>query len=104
MGNEVKKLREINCLNVLTSNTRLVNSKKDAMVGIYYSNSHLTKPQETLGALDSYTLCMLKENNLLNNNNTELRFKNISFTSGFINRRFIKFDKKHFGIIYNLRK
>lgn len=92
------------CLKFLTSNTRLVNSKKDAMVGIYYSNSHLTKPQETLGALDSYTLCMLKENNLLNNNNTELRFKNISFTSGFINRRFIKSDKKHFGIIYNLRK
>ena len=82
-------------LKFLTSNTRLSNTKRNAMVGIYYSNSHLTNPEKILRGLDNYTLGMFKRNRLLNNDNTRLRFKHISFTSGFINRRFVKFDKKY---------
>ena len=86
-------------LKFLTSNTRLSNSKSNAMVGIYYSNSHLTNPEKILRGLDCYTLGMFKRNRLLNNDNTRLRFENISFTSGFVNRRFVKFDK---NILHNI--
>ena len=37
----------------LTGNTRLTNNKKNILVGIYYSNNHLTELHQ-LNALDSY--------------------------------------------------
>ena len=77
----VKRLR------FLTGNTRLINNKKNILIGIYYSNSQLTE-QGDLIALDAYL--RHKIDSLINSQLKE-RLLKYSFLKGYEMRRFSPF-------------
>ncbi|SMM98507.1 Retron-type RNA-directed DNA polymerase [uncultured Candidatus Thioglobus sp.] len=85
-----------NRLKYLTGNTRLLNAKKDILIGIYFSNILLTNTNQ-LDGLDKY---------LQNKLPTELhdKFKKYTFKQGFIDRKFYKFNKKQFKNILSIWK
>ncbi len=72
----------------LTGNTRLVNSKSSAVTGIYYNNSMITDETcfEDLDKLRKQKVKSIKRPTL------RKRLKDLSFTQGFVERRFHKFS------------
>jgi hypothetical protein len=71
----------------LTSNTRLLNNKKDTIVGVYFSNSLLTCFKKFTG-LDDY---LKNEISKISSNNLTERLKKLSFTEGFLQRKYASF-------------
>jgi hypothetical protein len=73
----------------LTGNTRLANNKRNAMIGIYFSNPHITDPA-SLTELDDHLRARVAAASLP----TELREKveAISFRDGFEGRRIYAFS------------
>ncbi|WDZ91091.1 antiviral reverse transcriptase Drt3a [Nocardiopsis sp. HUAS JQ3] len=81
----------IDRIKFLTGNTRLVNNKRNAMVGIYFSNPHLTD-FEALERLDKHLRSCMQQYNLP----PDLRQKieHMSFEKGFKERLFNRFSRK----------
>jgi hypothetical protein len=72
----------------LTGNTRLHNSKNNVMVGVFYSNSHLSGA----GELDTLDQSLNAQVNSLPNEALKTRLKKYSFQEGFSQRRFQAFN------------
>ncbi|MCW8959974.1 MAG: RNA-directed DNA polymerase [Ignavibacteriaceae bacterium] len=72
----------------LTSNTRLVNNKKNVVSGIFFSNSLLTELSD-LSALDSYLSAKISG---LSSTRLKNRLSSQSFAKGFQTRRYHKFS------------
>lgn len=84
-----------NRIKFLTGNTRLINNKSNILVGIYFSNTLLTKP-ETLKSLDKYLYWYIKRYvKKASHKNALLHY---SFFYGFTEKetRFHIFDKNQF--------
>lgn len=71
----------------LTSNTRLLNNKKDTIVGVYFSNSLLTGFKK-FTELDDY---LKNEISKISSTNLTERLKKLSFTEGFLQRKYASF-------------
>jgi len=102
-----KKARKIlvKRLRYLTENTRLLNVKKEILIGIYFSNIMLTKTN-SLNGLDRYL--EYKINTILaphpalvhiNIDRLKNRLKKFSFENGFLKQRFCKFTTYDFKLI-----
>ncbi len=81
-----------NRIKFLTGNTRLMNNKSNVLVGIYFSNTLLTKP-ETLKSLDKYLIWYITRN--ISKTSHKAALLKYSFFKGFTEKesRFYKFDK-----------
>lgn len=79
----------------LTGNTRLLNSKSNAFVGIYFSNKFINDTSD-LVALDNFLEHKL---NSLPNSKHRNRIKKMSFVQGFENKIFRKFDMKELSLV-----
>ena len=77
----------------LSSNTHLVNNKRKAMVGIFFSNSEITS-SKSLDALDGY---LKMEISKLSNPVLVQRLEKLSFKSGFEKRVYRKFSTRTLG-------
>lgn len=75
-------------LRFLTGNTRLKNSKRNVLVGIYYSNCHLTENEDIL-SLDDYL--RTKINGSITSSQLRARLSKYSFIDGFNLKRFSPF-------------
>lgn len=71
----------------LTSNTRLLNNKKDTIVGVYFSNSLLTGFKK-FTELDDY---LKNEISKISSTNLTERLKKLSFTEGFLQQKYASF-------------
>lgn len=74
----------------LTGNTRLLNNKRHAMVGIYYSNNLITESR-ALKALDK---CFKKQVGELEEGSLKNRLLKMSFEQGFKQKTFSNFSTK----------
>jgi len=72
----------------LTGNTRLANNKKNILVGIYYSNSHLTELND-LSGLDKYLRHKIETE--ISSFSLKNRLKKYRFKEGFETKRFSPF-------------
>lgn len=79
----------------LTGNTRLLNSKSNAFVGVYFSNKFITDTSD-LVALDSYLEHKLNSLIISKHKN---RLKKMSFLKGFEDKVFRKFDMKDLSLL-----
>lgn len=81
-----------NRIKFLTGNTRLINNKSNVLVGIYFSNTLLTKP-DTLKELDKYLIWYI--NRYVKKIAHKKVLLNYSFFKGFTEKenKFYKFDK-----------
>ncbi len=79
----------------LTGNTRLLNSKSNAFVGVYFSNKFITDSSDlhTLDNVLSHKLSSLKNRKL------RKRLKKMSFVKGFEEKIFRKFDIKDLSLV-----
>lgn len=102
-----KKARKIlvKRLRYLTENTRLLNVKKEILIGIYFSNNMITQVSSLKG-LDKYlehkidkTLAPYSELKHININRLKNRLKKFSFEKGFLEQRFCKFTTNDFKLI-----
>jgi Reverse transcriptase (RNA-dependent DNA polymerase) len=85
----------------LSGNTRLVGNKKNALVGIYYSNSLLAEDSDSLVKLDNY---LRSKVNAINECWLKRRLKKISFKDGFMQRSFARFSTKQLAEIVRVWK
>ena len=85
----------VNRIKFLTGNTRLLNNKSQALVGIYYSNSHINQSSK-LKILDAY---LSKKIKFLKRKSLRNRLKPLKFTSGYNERRFHRFSIKQLETI-----
>lgn len=88
-----------NRLKYLTGNTRLLNAKKDILIGIYFSNILLTDTKKLKG-LDDYLKYKLDKLNPTIN--LQDKFSKYSFEKGFKEKTFYKFDVKTLKAILNI--
>lgn len=72
----------------LTGNTRLTNNKKNILVGIYYSNNHLTEIFQ-LNALDGYLEGQIRRK--VSSPHLRARLRKYSFRTGYEQKRFSSF-------------
>lgn len=84
----------------LTSNTRLLNNKKDTMVGVYCSNSLLTCTKK-FKCLDRY---LKNEISKISSTNLTESLQKLSFTEGFSQRRYTSFTTAELTAIVRLWK
>ena len=84
----------------LTGNTRLVNSKKNVVSGIFFSNSLLTKLND-LKELDSY---LADKISMLTSSRLKNRLSKQSFKKGFQTRKYCKFSAHDLGKIVEVWK
>ncbi len=84
----------------LTGNTRLVNNKKDAVVGIYFSCS-LINEVSYLRWLDCF---LLKNTNKIKDTKLRNALSELSFRKGFEENRFFKFSANDFKDIVKVWK
>ena len=89
-----------NRLRFLTSNTRLVNNKKNAIVGIYFSNRFVNNDR-FLGELDRY---LHSHAGNLHSEKLKLKILNLSFRKGFTEKLFSKFTHQNFSTITRVWK
>jgi hypothetical protein len=82
-------------LNYLTANTRLTNSKRFALIGIYFSNSHLSDPAQ-LSALDSY---LQYKALLIHSLPVRRKVSSMSFVRGFTQRTFRTYSTRRIAQI-----
>lgn len=84
----------------LTGNTKLSNSKKSVMVGVYFSNKLNSKSSSIL-SLDNY---LKHKISTLNNVSLQKRLSKFSFVKGFDERVFRNFTTKDLGLITSVWK
>lgn len=77
-------------INFLTSNTRLLNSKNNVMVGVYFSNRFLTV-ENSLNLLDEYVASFY---NVIHDDNLLSKIKELSFVRGWNDRIYHKYSTK----------
>lgn len=82
-------------LNFLTKNTHLVNNKRKAMIGIYFSNELLTT-ETGLKAIDRH---LRGKTQALTNTTLKERTKAFSFLNGYRDRSYRKFSTKQLSKI-----
>jgi hypothetical protein len=75
-------------LKFLTGNTKLLNNKKDALVGIYFSNSLITD-ESCLDPLDQH---LSQKISAISCDELKKRLVGMSFKDGFLQKRFTKFS------------
>lgn len=85
-----KKARKllVRRIRFLTGNTRLLNNKKNILVGIYYSNNQLTE-QDDLILLDEYLKG--KIDTLISSSQLQKRLQKYNFQEGYNKKRFSPF-------------
>lgn len=85
-----KKARKllVKRIRFLTGNTRLLNNKKNILVGVYYSNNLLTDGTQ-FKELDDYLTHKIQEKNL--NTTIQKRLGSYKFYDGFVSKRFSPF-------------
>ena len=98
-GKSSRKLL-IKRIQFLTGNTKLSNSKKTVMVGIYYSN-RLNCDAQILTSLDSYLQYKIRS---LHNSSLKKRLSKFSFVEGFDKKIFRNFTAKDLGHITSVWK
>ena len=88
-----KKARKslVKRIKFLTGNTRLLNNKKNILVGVFYSNSLLTHASDFVG-LDSYLAH--KINTQITLPQLKTRLNKYKFQEGFLQKRFSAFTTK----------
>lgn len=98
-----KKARKlfIKRIRFLTGNTRLMNNKKNILVGIYYSNSQLTELDD-LNALDQYL--KYKIDTQISLIQVRTRLEQYSFKKGFEEKRFSSFNTLELSEIMKIWK
>ncbi len=84
----------------LTGNTRLVNNKKNAVVGIYFSCS-LMNSTSCLDELDSF---LTNQISLIEDEKLKRTLSELSFKKGFNEKRFFKFSANDFKRIVKVWK
>lgn len=85
----------------LTSNTRLINNKKNVLIGVYYSNSLLTDSTDWL-TLDQYLADGIELLSVLPK--VKQRLLKFKFSEGFATRRFVRFTTNDLSEIMNAWK
>jgi len=98
-----KKARKILIKRVkfITGNTRLLNNKKNILVGVYYSNNLLTDSSDFKG-LDSYL--SHRVNSRILSTTVQTRLRKYSFNNGFITKRFTPFTTNDLSKILEIWK
>lgn len=94
------RLAFVKRLRFLTGNTRLRNNKRNALVGVYFSNSLANDPSKLLN-LDHY-LNHLKEN--LNNPTLLRRVSSLTFRRGYEQKHFSVYTQNDFKLIVSAWK
>lgn len=96
-----KKARKVlvRRIRFLTGNTRLTNNKKHILIGIYYSNSHLTDLSQISG-VDKYLLWHI--NHRITSAHLKERLKKYTFNDGFVKRRFSPFKTNELSEIMEI--
>lgn len=96
-----KKARKIlvKRLKFLTGNTRLLNNKKNILVGVFYSNNLLTESSDFKG-LDSYLTHKIQSQITLPHLQT--RLAKYKFEDGFLSRRFSAFTTNELSDILEI--
>ncbi len=79
-------------LKFLTGNTRLYNSKKHILTGMYFSNEHLTDYSD-LNALDAYLRSLVSLNPRIKSD-LKTRIQELSFKEGYVEKAFYLFSTK----------
>ncbi len=74
----------------LTSNTRLVNNKKNVRSGIYFSNSLIT--QSSLSDLDALDAYLQSKISVISNPRLQNKLSSLSYKTGFREKVFVKFS------------
>lgn len=74
----------------LTSNTRLTNNKGHILTGIYFSNRLLGSNMGQLATLDTYLANVIDQSSLTGKQ--KAKFKSFTFSSGFEQKRFVRFS------------
>lgn len=90
----VKRLR------FLTANTRLLNNKRNALVGVFFSNS-LANDLSSLAGLDKYLIHKISS---LESDALKRRLSSMSFVDGFTYRRFFKYSENDLKTIVSAWK
>jgi hypothetical protein len=85
----------------LTGNTRLTNNKKNILVGIFYSNNHLTELFQ-LNALDGYLEGQIRRK--ISSSNLRTRLRKYSFRTGYEQKRFSAFTTGELSEIMEIWK
>ena len=85
-----KKARRLllNRFKFITGNTRLLNNKNNILIGVYFSNSHLTNRLDWR-LLDIYLNQEIDK--FIDEDNLQRKFKSFSFEEGFVTKRFCSF-------------
>lgn len=93
-----KKARKllVKRLKFMTGNTRLVNNKKNILVGVYYSNNLLTEDSEFIG-LDRYLAHKIQT--IILQATLKIRLSKFQFQEGFRTKRFSPFTTKELSDI-----
>lgn len=79
-------------LKFLSGNTRLYNSKKHILTGIFFSNEHLTDYSD-LKALDDYLRDLISLNPRINSK-LRAKIQTLSFEKGYVDKAFYLFSTK----------
>lgn len=82
----------VNRIKFLTGNTKLTNNKRQALIGVYFSNSLLNAPTVRIMSLDKHLQYLTRGAQL--NPVTEAILDDLSFESGFSTKRYNKFTVK----------
>lgn len=85
----------------LTGNTRLTNNKKNILVGIYYSNNHLTELHQ-LNALDGYLGGLIARK--ISSAHLKTRLRKYRFRTGYEEKRFSPFTTGELSEIMEIWK
>ena len=95
-----KKARKllVKRMRFLTGNTRLLNNKKNVLVGIYYSNSLLTNVSD-LEDIDRYLEGQI--NNIVRSPALKIRLNKFRFVEGFQSKRYSPFSTGELSQIIN---
>ena len=98
-----KKARKllVKRLRFLTGNTRLLNNKKNILVGVFYSNSLLTDSSDFKG-LDNYLTHKIQLK--ISITHFQTRLANFKFEEGFLSKRFSAFTTNELSDILNIWK
>lgn len=88
----------------LASNTRLLNSKSNVAVGIYFSNSALEKDSRDLEILDETLTDLLAKYDTKMSPTLKVKLGEISFRDGFKYRTFLRYRRRKLERIVNCWK
>jgi hypothetical protein len=103
--NKFNKKREANILltriRFLTGNTKLVNGKGSINIGIFYSNFLASHYMEELEILDKYLQVNISQ---IQDSSLRDKISELSFSSGFVDKKFLIFSAKQLSQIQKVWK